>query len=158
MNAKNTSLNEQTPSNEHRSVFRDPLAPLERYLPYALLLLRVVTAYLFIQHGTAKLFSIPYVEGMAGAPLASIYGVAAILEVVGGLLVLTGTFTRIAAFILSGEMAVAYFLGHVSAVPGTFHIPLHNGGEVAILFCFIFLLFAAAGAGKFSVDHYLAQK
>lgn len=126
---------------------------LNRFQPYALTLLRVVTAYLFIQHGTAKLFSLPYVEGMSGASLYSIYGVAAILEIVGGVMVLTGMFTRIASFILSGEMAFAYFMGHVSSAPETFLVPLHNGGEGAILFSFIFLYLATAGGGRFALDN-----
>lgn len=135
----------------------DLFSSLSRYEPYAVALLRIVTAFLFIQHGTAKLFSVPFVDGMAGAPLTSIYGVAAILEILGGGLVLIGAFTRVAAFILSGEMAVAYFIGHLSGAPETFLVPLHNGGESAILFAFIFLFLAARGAGSFALDNYLFQ-
>jgi len=80
----------------------------------------------------------------------SLFGVAGILELVGGLLVLIGLFTRMAAFLLSGEMAVAYFMVH--AAQGSVLSPILNGGESAVLFCFIFLLIAAAGAGAWSID------
>lgn len=110
-------------------------------------LLRVITGLLFIEHGTVKLFGFPQAFGMENLP--PLLMVAAILEVVGGILFTVGALTRWVAFLLAGEMAVAYFLGHMSN--GGFW-PVGNGGEAAILFCFIFLLFAAAGAGPYSVD------
>lgn len=120
-----------------------------RIQPYLLSLLRIAAAYMFILHGTAKLFGLPHVEGMSGVPLMSIYGLAAILEVVGGGLLLLGLFTRPAAFILSGEMAVAYFMAHAKTAP---LLPLLNGGESAALFSFVFLYLSAAGGGAWSLD------
>ncbi len=131
---------------------------ISQYQPYGLFLLRVVTAYLFIQHGTAKLLSFPYVEGMSGAPLFSLYGAAAVIEIVGGVLLILGLCTRPAAFILSGEMAVAYFIGHVAPLPNTLLIPLYNGGEGAILFSFIFLYLFIVGGGAFAVDNLISRK
>lgn len=121
-----------------------------QYTPYALALLRIVVAFLFLQHGTAKFFGVPHVAALEGVRLFSLFGVAGVLEVAGGLLVLIGLWTRPAAFLLSGEMAVAYFMAH--APKGSVLSPLLNGGESAVLFCFIFLLLAAAGAGAWSVD------
>ena len=121
-----------------------------RYTPYALALLRIVVAFLFLQHGTAKFFGVPHVAALEGVQLFSLVGVAGVLEVGGGLLVLIGLFTRLAAFLLSGEMAVAYFMMH--APHGSVLSPMLNGGEAAVLYCFIFLLIAAAGAGAWSID------
>lgn len=118
--------------------------------PYLLSALRMVTAYLFMLHGSAKLLHIPYVEQVANVSLFSLFGVAGVLELGGGLLLLIGLFSRLVAFLLSGEMAFAYFMVHASG--STFLLPLLNGGEAAILFCFIFLYIAAAGAGPISVD------
>jgi putative oxidoreductase len=123
---------------------------LDTWTPRALSLLRIVAAFLFIQHGTAKLFGFPAPPGQGPVPLASLPGVAGLLEVVGGALVLLGLFTRPVAFVLCGEMAVAYFMAHVPR--GHFLSPTLNGGEPAVLFCFIFLLLAAAGPGPWSVD------
>ncbi|MEO8161235.1 MAG: DoxX family protein [Arenimonas sp.] len=119
-----------------------------KWSPQLLGLLRIVTAFMFIQHGTAKLFHVPAVEAMSGVQLMSVYGVAGVLEVVGGVLLLLGLFTRPVAFILSGEMAVAYFMAHA---PQSF-LPLLNGGELAVQWCFLFLYFSFAGAGAFSLD------
>jgi len=119
---------------------------LSAYQPYALAALRVISALLFIEHGTMKLFAFPAAQ-MEG-PLPPLLLAAALLEVVGGLLVLIGLFTRPIAFILSGQMAVAYFMAHG---PKAFW-PALNGGEAAILFCFIFLFIAFAGPGALSVD------
>ncbi len=119
---------------------------LSRYRPQALGALRIMTALLFISHGTQKLFGFPASQ-MDGA-LPTMLLVAALLEAVGGLLVLVGLFTRPVAFILSGQMAVAYFMAHG---PKSF-FPALNGGDAAILFCFIFLYLVFAGAGAFSVD------
>jgi len=99
-------------------------------------------------HGAQKLFGFLAPPGMPAAPMGSMMWVAGVLEFFGGLLFLIGLFTRPVAFILSGMMAVAYFLGHA---PGGFW-PLQNKGELAVLYCFVFLFFAAAGAGVWSVD------
>ncbi|CUX36153.1 MULTISPECIES: DoxX family protein [Agrobacterium] len=119
---------------------------LSRYRPQALGALRIMTALLFISHGTQKLFGFPASQ-MEGS-LPTMLLLAAILEFVGGILVLIGLFTRPVAFILSGQMAVAYFIAHG---PKSF-FPALNGGDAAILFCFIFLYLFVAGPGAFSVD------
>ena len=119
-----------------------------RFAPQVLGILRIVTAFLFIQHGTAKLFKLPFVEMMANAPLMSIYGLAGVIETIGGALLLLGLFTRPTAFILSGQMAVAYFMAHQ---PQGF-LPIHNNGELAVAWCFTFLYFWAAGPGAFALD------
>jgi putative oxidoreductase len=127
----------------------DPLH-LARFEPQFRAILRIVVAFLFIQHGTAKYFGVPHVAMFDGMSMMSLVGVAGAIELVGGALVLIGLFTRVAAFILSGEMAVAYFMGHASH--GGVLTPIVNMGESAVLFCFVFLYFAAAGAGPWSVD------
>jgi putative oxidoreductase len=119
---------------------------LSRYRPQALGALRIMTALLFMAHGTQKLFGFPASQ-MEGS-LPTLMLVAALLEFVGGILVLIGLFTRPVAFILSGQMAVAYFMAHA---PSNF-FPALNGGDAAILFCFIFLYLFVAGPGAFSVD------
>ena len=116
--------------------------------PRVLSVLRIVTALLFLQHGTAKLLGFPHVAGFDNVQLASLLGVSGILELVGGLLMLIGLFTRPTAFILSGMMAVAYFLAHASQ--GFY--PLLNQGELAVLYCFVFLYLSVAGGGPWSVD------
>jgi len=118
--------------------------------PRALAALRIVTAYLFVQHGTAKLFHVPHLAMFDGLPPLSLFGIAGMLELAGGALLLLGWFTRPAAFILSGEMAVAYFLEHARL--NNVLVPLLNAGETPILFCFIFLLLSVAGPGAWSVD------
>jgi putative oxidoreductase len=123
---------------------------LDRYTPYALAALRIVTAYLFVQHGTAKLFGVPHQEMFDGLQLLSLMGVAGILEVAGGLLLGVGLYTRTTAFVLSGMMAVAYFMAHGSQ--GNVLAPMLNGGELAALYSFVFLLFVATGPGALSVD------
>lgn len=117
--------------------------------------LRVITGLLFLAHGTAKLFQWPLVEYFKdGVPLFSLMGLAGTLEIAGGLLIIAGLFTRISAFVLSGMMAVAYFMAHA---PQGFH-PINNGGELAIMYCFVFLYLAAAGPGPWSVDARLGRK
>jgi len=116
--------------------------------PRLLSVLRVVTALLLLQHGTAKFLGFPHVEAFDNLQFVSLLGAAGVLELVGGVLMLIGLFTRPAAFILSGFMAVAYFLAHA---PQGFY-PLLNQGELAVLFCFIFLYFSVAGGGEWSVD------
>ena len=118
------------------------------WTPKLLGLLRIVTAFLFVQHGTAKLFHMPFVEAMANVQLNSLAGAAGVIEVVGGILLLLGLFTRPVAFILSGEMAFAYFIAHA---PQGF-LPMLNGGEMAVQWCFLFLYFFAAGPGAWSID------
>ena len=109
-------------------------------------LLRIVTGLLFAQHGVQKLFG--WLGGNQVESIASLMGVAGILETFGGLLIILGLFTRPVAFVLSGQMAVAYFMAHL---PRGFW-PIENGGEPAALFAFLFLFFAANGAGPFSID------
>jgi putative oxidoreductase len=119
------------------------------WAPRILSVLRIMTGLLFIEHGTMKFFNFPPHEMFAsGVELFSLIGLAGLLELVGGALIVLGLFTRPVAFILSGEMAVAYFMGHASSS----FFPVINGGESAILFCFIFLYLACAGAGPWSVD------
>jgi putative oxidoreductase len=119
-------------------------------------LLRIVTGYLYLQHGTAKLLGFPHVAMFDTLSVASLIGFAGILELVGGLLVFLGLFTRPAAFILSGEMAVAYFMAHASK--GAVLTPMLNQGELAVMWCFVFLYFAAAGAGPWSLDAMLQAR
>ncbi len=121
---------------------------LARYSPQALSILRIVAALVLLQYGTAKLLGFPPVPIFAGVKLFSLYGVAGLFELFGSALLLIGLFTRPVAFILSGEMAAAYFMGHF---PKGF-IPLLNGGNEAVLFCFVFFYFIFAGPGPWSVD------
>lgn len=117
------------------------------WAPRLLSVLRIMAALLFMAHGTMKLLGFPD-SGRAGPELFSLMGFAGMLEIVGGILLVLGLFTRPVAFILSGQMAVAYFMAHA---PQNF-FPIQNGGESAILFCFVFLYLAAAGPGSWSVD------
>ena len=126
---------------------------VQSYTPYALAALRIVTAYLFIQHGTAKLFGFPHQDMFDGLQLFSLIGLAGALEVAGGLLIGVGLFTRPTAFVLSGMMAVAYFMAHA---PQGFW-PILNKGELAVLYCFVFLYLAAAGAGPLSLDRIMRR-
>jgi len=118
--------------------------------------LRIVAALMFIQNGTMKLFAFPV--GMppngATAPLLSETGIGGILETFGGLLMLLGLFTRPVAFILSGEMAFAYFIGHA----GNGFWPVLNQGAPAVFYCFTFLYYSAAGAGPWSLDALRARR
>ncbi len=123
---------------------------LDPWKPRVLALLRIVTAYLFVQHGTSKLLGVPHVAMFDGLQLFSLIGFAGLLELVGGVLLLLGLFTRPTAFVLSGQMAFAYFMGHASQ--GNALVPMLNQGETAELFCFIFLYLAVAGAGAWSLD------
>jgi putative oxidoreductase len=118
--------------------------------PRAQGLLRIIVGYLFIPHGTAKLFGTPHVAMFDGLQVMSLMGAAGILELVGGALMLIGLCTRPVAFVLSGFMAVAYFMAHASK--GSPLLPMLNMGELAVVYCFVFLFFAAAGAGAWSVD------
>ncbi len=118
--------------------------------PSLLSILRVMAAFLFMQVGTAKLFAFPAAIMPNGgtAPIGSLVGIAGILETFGGLLLLVGLFTRPVAFLLSGEMAVAYFIGHA---PQGFW-PVLNQGAPAVFYAFLWLYFSAAGAGPWSLD------
>ena len=121
-------------------------ARMERWRPYILSIVRIVIGLLFLQHGLSKVFNFP-----APSPVPSLSGLlilAAFLETVGALLFAVGAYTRIVALILSGEMAFAYFMAHA---PRSFY-PVVNGGELAVIYCFIFLYFAFAGGGPLSVD------
>ncbi len=118
------------------------------WAPRLLSILRIMTGLLFLQHGTAKLLKIPVMPMFANLSLTSLPGIAGILELVGGVLIILGLFTRSVAFVLSGLMAVAYFMAHA---PRGFY-PILNAGELAILYCFVFLYFAAAGPGPWSID------
>lgn len=124
---------------------------LSKYQPQALAVLRIMTALLFIEHGTQKLFGFPAPAdpAMAGGGLSGLMLVSGILEAFGGLLILIGLLTRPVAFILCGFMAVAYFMAHA---PQNF-FPVNNMGDAAILYCFIYLYLFFAGPGAWSVDH-----
>jgi putative oxidoreductase len=123
-------------------------ATCKAWTPRILGVLRIVTGFLFLQHGTAKLLGTPHIAMFDGLQLVSLLGLAGILELVGGSLILIGLFTRPAAFILSGEMAVAYFMAHA---PHGF-LPILNQGELAVVYCFVFLYLSVAGAGAFGLD------
>lgn len=123
---------------------------LSRYSDELLSLLRITSAFMFLQHGTVKMFGFP-VEARAPYELMTLVpGLAGLLEVVGGLLLLVGFLTRTTAFVLAGMMAVAFWMAH--ATQGFFLWTVANGGEGAALYCFIFLYIAAVGGGKWSVD------
>jgi putative oxidoreductase len=129
---------------------------VSRFQPLALSLLRIVASFAFSLHGLQKLFGAFGGIGGRGASvhLASLLGVAGVLETFGGLLIVLGLFTRPVAFLLSGEMAFAYFRQHA---PRGFW-PLLNGGELAVLYCFIFLLLCVAGPGSLSLDRLVRRK
>ncbi len=120
---------------------------LNTVAPYLLSLMRIIVAFLFMQHGGQKLFDFPAAMPQP-VELLSLIGIAGILEFFGGLLLLFGLFTRPVAFLLSGQMAFAYFMAHA---PKGFW-PTVNQGELAVLYCFIFLYLAAAGGGAYSLD------
>jgi putative oxidoreductase len=126
----------------------------EVWSPRLLSVLRIVAALLFMTHGTAKLFQMPHQAMFDNLQLMSLIGVQGMLEAGGGLLLLLGLFTRPVAFILSGDMAVAYFMSHW---PKSW-LPLLNGGDLAVLFCFVFLYLWVAGPGPWSLDEGLRGK
>ena len=127
------------------------LEALSKYQPQALAVLRIVTALCFMAHGTQKLFGFPASE-MGSPELFSLMGLAGILEVVGGLAILVGFFTRPVAFVLAGQMAYAFWFMHVPMMGQGNIIPVANGGDAAVLFCFVFLYLVVAGPGARSVD------
>jgi putative oxidoreductase len=124
------------------------------WAPRLLAALRIMSALLFLEHGLVKVLGFP--PGAAPGPqeLISFFGIAGLIETVGGVLLLIGLFARPVAFLMAGEMAVGYFMVHA---PGGF-FPAINGGDAAILFCFIFLYLSAAGPGAWSVDEMRAGK
>ena len=124
-------------------------ANLNRGRPYILSLLRIIAALLFLEHGLQKYFGFP----SAGPHLSPLLYVQGVIEIVGGILLLIGVYTRIIAFILAGDMAVAYFLVHF---PHSF-FPAVNGGDAAVLYCFTFLYLVFAGGGPWSLDNALKQ-
>ena len=125
---------------------------LTYWTPRMLSVLRIVTGLLFLEHGTEKLLGFP-VSPNSGPVLFSLLGIQGILELAGGFVILIGFLTRPVAFLLAGDMAVAYFMAH--APKGFF--PTLNGGQLAILFCFVFLYLVFAGAGPWSVDEQLVR-
>ena len=128
----------------------------KEWAPQLLSVLRIVLAFLFIQVGSAKWFAFPaaVMPGGGTAPVGSLPWFAGVIEVIGGTLILLGLFTRPVAFILSGEMAFAYFLGHA---PHGFW-PVLNQGTLAVIYCFLFLYLSAAGPGPWSLDAVLTRR
>ena len=128
----------------------------KEWAPQLLSVLRIVLAFLFFQVGSAKWFAFPaaVMPGGGTAPVGSLAWVAGVIEVVGGLFILFGLFTRPVAFILAGEMAFAYFLGHA----GQGFWPVLNQGALAVIYCFLFLYISAAGPGPWSLDAVLARR
>ena len=124
------------------------------WTPRILSVMRIIMGFLFLQHGTAKLLGFPHVTMFDNLQLASLIGVAGILELVGGSMILVGLFTRPVAFILSGEMAVAYFMVH--AQHGW--VPMLNQGELAVIYCFVFLYLSVAGGGVYGLDAMMRGK
>ena len=120
-------------------------AKLDVWAPDVLSILRIMAGLLFLQHGLQKVFGF---ADAAGVPLLSLAGLAGLIELVGGALLTIGLFTRLCAFVMSGEMAFGYFMVHA---PRAF-MPIENGGDLAILFCFVFLYLVFAGPGRWSAD------
>jgi len=129
------------------------MSKLDAWSPYALALLRITSALIFMEHGLMKLFHFPAAHPGVPDPLPALLFVAAIIEVAGGVLIATGLLTRIAAFICSGQMAAAYFMAHA---PKSFW-PALNQGDSAILFSFVFLYLTFAGPGAWSLDALLRK-
>ena len=127
---------------------------LDAWSPRVLSILRIITALLFMEHGLMKLFHFPAAQPGAPDPLPTMLLVAAWLEVVGGGLIALGLFTRLAAFVCSGEMAVAYFMAH--APQGLY--PALNMGEAAVLYCFVFFYLIFAGPGPWSLDALIRKR
>ena len=134
------------------------------WTPRLLSVLRIITGFLFMAHGAQKLFGFLAPPGASTPPLFSQMGVGGILEFFGGLLLLLGLFTRPVAFILSGMMAVAYFQMHLATAisksnPNWFWpIQGGNGGELAVLYCFVFLFLSVAGGGEWSLDRLIRRR
>ena len=135
-----------------RSAAHAALIDTARYAPYVLSIVRIVVALLFFEHGLAKIFGFP--QGPALPLDFSLHWFSGVIEFAGGALLTIGLFSRFAAFIVSGEMAFAYFMSHA---PHSF-FPLLNRGDGAVLYCFIFLYLAFAGPGPWSVDALIRRK
>lgn len=133
---------------------KDRAAFFLAWSPRILSVLRIVVAFLYIEHGSMKLLGFPPSEMFKDLKLFSLLGLAGALELFGGALMFFGLFTRLTAFILSGEMAVAYFMAHA---PHGF-LPVVNHGEAAVFYCFVFLYFSVAGPGAWSVDQVLCRR
>lgn len=125
----------------------------QRFAPYLLSVLRIVVALIFIAHGTQKFFGFPAAPAGGYPAFLSLFWWQGVIEIVGGLLLLVGFLTRPVAFILAGDMAVAYWMFHA---PRSFY-PLLNNGDAAVLYCFVFLYIAAAGAGAWAIDKQTRQ-
>ena len=135
----------------------ETLSPfMAAWYPRVLALLRIVTGYLFIWHGTAKHFQVPHIAMFDKLQPYSLPWIAGWLEVVGGALIILGLFTRPTAFVMSGLMAAAYFIGHASR--GHVLLPILNAGELAALYCFVFLFLSVAGPGAWSLDGLLGRR
>ncbi len=122
---------------------------LGRYAEYFYALLRIVSGFLFFWHGTQKLLGYPPRQGGGGDGISAMMAIAGTIELLGGILIMIGLFTSIAAFLSSGLMAAAYFIGHFSFAA---FLPIVNRGELAVLYCFVFLYIAARGSGIWSVE------
>lgn len=139
-------------SHVSQSAPQQAAAGIARYEPYILSIVRIVVALLFFEHGLSKMFGFP--SASSTPALFTMSWFAGAIEFVGGLFLFIGFYARVAAFIMSGEMAFAYFLSH--APHGLF--PIVNRGDAAILYCFVFLYFVFAGAGPWSLDAFLSRK
>lgn len=130
---------------------------LTKYAPYSLAFLRILAAYMFLLHGTAKFFEFPMsmTGGNGAIPLMSQLGIGGVLEIVGGILLILGWFTRPVAFLLSGMMAVAYFQMH--APTGNVLFPIANHGELAVLYSLVFFNFIFTGPGACALDNKKAE-
>ncbi|HKK42779.1 MAG TPA: DoxX family protein [Bacteroidales bacterium] len=124
---------------------------LSKYEPYIYAVLRIAAGFLFLWHGSQKVIGFPHAS--FHFPPLMLYG-AGPIELIGGILIMVGLWTRWAAFITSGEMAVAYWMAHAKNAL----LPLLNGGELAFLYCFLFLYIASRGSGKLSIDNLLGKK
>jgi putative oxidoreductase len=143
----------------YKNAMSKPCTCCEKCSPYLLSVMRVVIALLFMCHGGQKLFGYPAGSLVGTVPFFSWpLGISGILELLGGLFILLGLFTRPVALILAGEMAVAYFMVHAVETWHPFHPralwPIHNKGELAVIYCFVFLYLSAAGAGPLSLDRF----
>lgn len=130
---------------------RAPSSTVASMQPYGLAVLRIMTGLLFLAHGTGKFLGFPVLAQVP--PMGSLPWWGGLLELVGGVMIVLGLFTRPVAFILAGQMAVAYFIAHA---PRNF-FPANNGGDAAVLFCFVFLYLFVAGSGALSLDRRLGR-
>jgi len=124
---------------------------LGKYSSQILGITRIVSGLAFLEHGTTKFLNFP--PGTMHPPVTTLPGAGGVIELIAGALIALGLYSRCAAFVASGEMAVAYFLFHMKILGQTDLFPTHNGGDAAILFCFLFLYLAAAGPGSFAVNN-----